>query len=152
MKRLKTDRIDLFYQHRVDPDVPIDDVAGAVKDLISEGKVLHFGLSEPSAATLRRAHAVQPVAAVQNEYSLWTRGVETNGVLEASEVFGIDLVPYSPLCNGFLTGAMIEDTKLDASDFRERAARVWAITPAGARTAPVTFLRNGSERILDGFA
>ncbi len=97
LKRLKTDRIDLFYQHRVDPNVPIEDVAGAVKDLIQEGKVLHFGLSEPSARTIRRAHAVQPVAAVQTEYSIMERGPETNGVLAACEELGIGFVPWAPL-------------------------------------------------------
>jgi aryl-alcohol dehydrogenase-like predicted oxidoreductase len=111
LKRLKTDRIDLLYQHRVDPDVPIEDVAGAVKDLIREGKVKHFGLSEPGAQTIRRAHAVQPITAIQNEYSLWTRGPETNGVLQACEELGIGFVPYSPLGKGFLTGAMNENTK-----------------------------------------
>jgi len=118
LKRLKTDVIDLFYQHRVDPNVPIEEVAGAVKDLIREGKVRHFGLSEPGAQTVRRAHAVQPVAALQNEYSLWTRGPETNGILQACEELGIGLVPYSPLGKGFLTGAMTKDTKLDQNDFR----------------------------------
>ena len=126
LKRLKTDRIDLFYQHRVNPDVPIEDVAGAVKDLIAEGKVLHFGMSEPSAATLRKAHAVQPVTALQNEYSLWTRGPETNGILEACEELGIGFVPYSPLGKGFLTGAMGKDTKLEASDFRAGLPRFQA--------------------------
>ncbi|WP_226584458.1 aldo/keto reductase [Acuticoccus sediminis] len=118
LKRLKTDRIDLFYQHRVDPDVPIEDVAGAVKDLIAAGKVKHFGLSEPGAATARRAHAVQPVTALQNEYSLWTRGVETNGILETCEELGIGLVPYSPLGKGFLTGAMSKGTRMPEGDFR----------------------------------
>jgi aryl-alcohol dehydrogenase-like predicted oxidoreductase len=118
LKRLRTDRIDLFYQHRVDPDVPIEDVAGVVKELIAAGKVKHFGLSEPGAATVRRAHAVQPVTALQNEYSLWTRGVETNGILEACEELGIGLVPYSPLGKGFLTGAMTKDTKIGENDFR----------------------------------
>jgi aryl-alcohol dehydrogenase-like predicted oxidoreductase len=118
LKRLRTDRIDLFYQHRVDPDVPIEDVAGIVKELIAAGKVKHFGLSEPGAATVRRAHAVQPVTALQNEYSLWTRGVETNGILEACEELGIGLVPYSPLGKGFLTGAMTKDTKIGENDFR----------------------------------
>jgi aryl-alcohol dehydrogenase-like predicted oxidoreductase len=118
LKRLRTDRIDLFYQHRVDPDVPIEDVAGVVKELMAAGKVKHFGLSEPGAATVRRAHAVQPVTALQNEYSLWTRGVETNGILEACEEFGIGLVPYSPLGKGFLTGAMSKDTKIGENDFR----------------------------------
>ena len=118
LKRLRTDRIDLFYQHRVDPDVPIEDVAGVAKELIAAGKVKHFGLSEPGAATVRRAHAVQPVTALQNEYSLWTRGVETNGILEACEELGIGLVPYSPLGKGFLTGAMSKDTKIGENDFR----------------------------------
>jgi aryl-alcohol dehydrogenase-like predicted oxidoreductase len=119
LKRLKTDVIDLFYQHRVDPNVPIEDVAGAVKDLIQEGKVKHFGLSEPGAQTVRRAHAVQPVSALQNEYSLWTRGPETNGIIEACEELGIGLVPYSPLGKGFLTGAMSKDTQLGENDFRK---------------------------------
>jgi aryl-alcohol dehydrogenase-like predicted oxidoreductase len=118
LKRLKTDVIDLLYQHRVDPEVPIEDVAGAVKDLIREGKVKHFGLSEPGAQTIRRAHAVQPITAIQNEYSLWTRGPETNGVLQACEDLGIGFVPYSPLGKGFLTGAMNETTKLAGDDFR----------------------------------
>jgi len=118
LKRLKTDVIDLFYQHRVDPNVPIEDVAGAVNDLIGEGKVRHFGLSEPAAATVRRAHAVQPVTALQNEYSLWTRGPETNGILQACDELGIGLVAYSPLGKGFLTGAMSKDTRLEANDFR----------------------------------
>jgi aryl-alcohol dehydrogenase-like predicted oxidoreductase len=105
LRRLGTDVIDLFYQHRVDPDVPIEDVAGAVKDLIQEGKVKHFGLSEPGAPTVRRAHAVQPVTALQNEYSLWTRGPESNGILQACEELGIGLVAYSPLGKDFLSGA-----------------------------------------------
>ncbi|WP_408590721.1 aldo/keto reductase [Novosphingobium sp.] len=119
LKRLGVEQIDLFYQHRVDPAVPIEDVAGTVKELIAEGKVKHFGMSEPSAATLRRAHAVQPVAALQNEYSLWTRGPETNGILEACDELGIGLVAYSPLGKGFLTGAMNKDTKLGEGDFRK---------------------------------
>jgi aryl-alcohol dehydrogenase-like predicted oxidoreductase len=123
LKRLGVEVIDLLYQHRVDPDVPIEDVAGTVKDLIAEGKVKHFGLSEPSAQTVRRAHAVQPVAALQNEYSLWTRGPETNGILEACEELGIGLVAYSPLGKGFLTGAMSQDTKLEKSDFRSGLPR-----------------------------
>jgi len=118
LKRLGIEVIDLFYQHRVDPDVPIEDVAGAVKDLIAEGKVKHFGLSEPGAQTVRRAHAVQPVTTLQNEYSLWTRGPETNGILDACEELGIGFVPYSPLGKGFLTGAMNKDTKLGEGDFR----------------------------------
>jgi aryl-alcohol dehydrogenase-like predicted oxidoreductase len=123
LKRLKTDRIDLFYQHRVDPAVPIEDVAGAVKDLIKAGKVKHFGLSEPGVQTIRRAHAVQPITAIQNEYSLWTRGPEHNGVLQACEELGIGFVPYSPLGKGFLTGAMNENTKLASNDFRSLLPR-----------------------------
>src|SRR5207302_4249249 len=118
LKRLRTDVLDLYYQHRVDPNVPIEDVAGTVKELIAEGKVKHFGLSEPGAQTVRRAHAVQPVTALQNEYSLWKRGPETNGILEACEELGIGLVAYSPLGKGFLTGAMSKDTKLGEGDFR----------------------------------
>jgi aryl-alcohol dehydrogenase-like predicted oxidoreductase len=119
LKRLGIDSIDLYYQHRVDPNVPIEDVAGAVKDLIAAGKVKHFGMSEPSAQTLRRAHAVQPVTTLQNEYSLWTRGLETNGILEACDELGIGLVPYSPLGKGFLTGAMSKDTQFGEGDFRK---------------------------------
>ncbi|MTJ82254.1 MAG: aldo/keto reductase [Telmatospirillum sp.] len=119
LKRLGVDVIDLFYQHRVDPDVPIEEVAGAVKDLIAAGKVRHFGLSEPGAQTVRRAHAVQPVSVLQNEYSLWTRGPETNGILAVCEELGIGLVPYSPLGKGFLTGTMSKDTKLADNDFRK---------------------------------
>ena len=110
--------IDLLYQHRVDANVPIEDVAGTVKDLIAQGKVRHFGLSEPGAQTVRRAHAVQPVTALQNEYSLWTRGPEANGILQACEELGIGLVAYSPLGKGFLTGAMSKETKLGENDFR----------------------------------
>jgi len=117
LKRLRTDVIDLFYQHRVDPDVPIEDVAGTVKDLIHEGKVKHFGLSEPGVQTIRRAHAVQPVTAVQNEYSLWWRKAEEE-VLPALEELGIGFVPYSPLGRGFLTGKINENTTFDSSDFR----------------------------------
>ena len=122
LKRLKADAIDLFYQHRVDPDVPIEDVAGAVKDLIHEGKVKHFGLSEAAAKTIRRAHAIQPVTAVQSEYSLWTRGPEKE-VLPTLEELGIGFVPYSPLGKGFLTGKISEDTKFDKSDFRNIVPR-----------------------------
>ena len=118
LKRLGIEAIDLLYQHRVDPDVPIEEVAGAVKELIAEGKVGHFGLSEPGAQTVRRAHAVQPVTALQNEYSLWTRGPESNGILDACEELGIGFVPYSPLGKGFLTGAMSKDTRLGEGDFR----------------------------------
>lgn len=126
LKRLKIDVIDLFYQHRVDPNVPIEDVAGAVKELIDEGKVKHFGLSEPGAQTIRRAHAVQPITAIQNEYSLWTRGPETNGVLAACGELGIGFVPYSPLGKGFLTGAMSKETKLPDGDFRALLPRFTA--------------------------
>lgn len=117
LKRLKTDYIDLLYQHRVDPDVPIEDVAGAVKDLIDEGKVRHFGLSEPGLETIRRAHAVQPVTAIQNEYSLWTRTPEA-AVLPLVEELGIGFVPYSPLGRGFLTGKIDESTTFESNDFR----------------------------------
>src|SRR5882724_2900353 len=122
LKRLRTDVIDLFYQHRVDPDVPIDDVAGAVKELIGEGKVKHFGLSEPGVQTIRRAHAVQPVTAVQNEYSLWWRRPEED-VLQVLEQLGIGFVPYSPLGRGFLTGKMDESTTFDSTDFRNTLPR-----------------------------
>jgi len=122
LKRLKVEAIDLFYQHRVDPDVPIEDVAGAVKDLIQQGKVKHFGLSEPGATTIRRAHSVQPVTAVQSEYSLWTRGPEAD-VLPTVEELGIGFVPYSPLGKGFLTGAINEHTTFDSSDFRNTLPR-----------------------------
>lgn len=117
LKRLKVDALDLFYQHRVDPEVRIEDVAGAVKELIQEGKVKHFGLSEAAAKTIRRAHSIQPVTAVQSEYSLWTRGPEKE-VLPTLEELGIGFVPYSPLGKGFLTGKMDESTQLDSSDFR----------------------------------
>jgi aryl-alcohol dehydrogenase-like predicted oxidoreductase len=122
LKRLNTDVIDLFYQHRVDPDVPIEDVAGTVKELIREGKVKHFGLSEPGVQTIRRAHAVQRVTAVQNEYSLWWRRSEEE-VLPALEELGIGFVPYSPLGRGFLTGKMNENTTFDESDFRNTLPR-----------------------------
>ncbi len=122
LKRLKTDRIDLFYQHRVDPDVPIEEVAGAVKDLIQEGKVNHFGLSEAGVQTIRRAHTVQPVTALQSEYSLWWREPEEE-VLPTLEELGIGFVPFSPLGKGFLTGAIDENTKFDSSDFRNLVPR-----------------------------
>src|SRR5262249_31173241 len=122
LKRLKTDVIDLFYQHRVDPDVAIEDVAGAVKELIHEGKVKHFGLSEPGVHTIRRAHAVQPVTAVQSEYSLWWREPEKE-VLPALEELGIGFVPFSPLGKGFLTGAINENTTFDSTDFRNKLPR-----------------------------
>ncbi len=120
--RLRVDAIDLFYQHRVDPEVPIEDVAGAVKELIREGKVRHFGLSEAAARTIRRAHAVQPVTAVQSEYSLWTRGPEAE-VLPTHEALGIGFVPYRPLGRGFLTGKITETTSFDGSDFRNTLPR-----------------------------
>jgi aryl-alcohol dehydrogenase-like predicted oxidoreductase len=122
LKRLKVDAIDLFYQHRVDPAVPIEDVAGAVKDLIQEGKVKHFGLSEAGAQTIRRAHAVQPVTAVQSEYSLWWREPETE-VLPTCEELGIGFVPFSPLGRGYLTGKIDENTTFDSSDIRSRIPR-----------------------------
>jgi pyridoxine 4-dehydrogenase len=122
LKRLKTDRIDLFYQHRVDPNVPIEDVAGAVQDLIRQGKVKHFGLSEAGAATIRRAHAVQPVAALQSEYSLWWREPEKE-ILPTLEELGIGFVPFSPLGKGFLTGAINADTTFDSTDFRNTVPR-----------------------------
>ena len=122
LKRLKVEAIDLFYQHRVDPEVPIEDVAGAVKDLIHEGKIKHFGLSEAAAKTIRRAHAVQPVTAVQSEYSLWWRRPEEE-VLPMLEELGIGFVPYSPLGKGFLTGKINEDTRFERSDFRSQLPR-----------------------------
>jgi aryl-alcohol dehydrogenase-like predicted oxidoreductase len=122
LKRLKTDVIDLFYQHRVDPDVPIEDVAGAVKELIQEGKVKHFGLSEAGAQTIRRAHAVQPVTAVQSEYSLWWREPEAQ-ILPTLEELGIGFVPFSPLGKGFLTGKVNESTTFDSADFRNVVPR-----------------------------
>lgn len=122
LKRLGTDYIDLYYQHRVDPDVPMDDVAGVVKDLIAEGKVLHFGLSEAGAQSIRRAHAVQPVTALQSEYSLWTREPEAE-ILPLIEELGIGLVPFSPLGKGFLTGKIKADTQLSDADFRSKIPR-----------------------------
>jgi aryl-alcohol dehydrogenase-like predicted oxidoreductase len=144
LKRLMVDTIDLFYQHRVDPHVPIEDVAGAVKELIWEGKVKHFGLSEAGAATIRRANAVQPVAAVQSEYSLWWRRPEAE-VLPTLEELGIGFVPYSPLGKGFLTGKMDENTKLDSSDFRNTIPR---FTPEAMRAnrALVDLLGQVAER------
>ena len=135
LRRLKIDVIDLLYQHRVDPDVPIEDVAGAVKDLILEGKVRHFGLSEPGVQTIRRAHAVQPVAAVQSEYSLWWREPERD-VLPVIEELGIGFVPFSPLSKGFLTGAIDENTKFDSTDFRNVVPRF----TAEARKANLAFV------------
>ncbi len=144
LKRLRTDVIDLFYQHRVDPDVPIEDVAAAVKDLIQEGKVKHFGLSEAGAQTIRRAHAVQPVTAVQSEYSLWWRKPEEE-VLPTLEELGIGFVPFSPLGKGFLTGKIDEKTTFDSSDFRNIVPR---FTPEArkANQALVDLLRSIGER------
>ena len=122
LKRLRTDRIDLFYQHRVDPNVPMEDVAGAVKDLIQQGKIKHFGMSEAGAQSIRRAHAVQPVAALQSEYSLWLREPEKE-ILPLLEELGIGLVPFSPLGKGFLTGAIDATTSFDKSDFRNVVPR-----------------------------
>ena len=118
LTRLRVEAIDLYYQHRVDPDVPIEDVAGTIRDLIAEGKVKHFGLSEAGAQTVRRAHAVQPVSAVESEYSLWWREPETNGVLAACEALGIGFVPFSPLGKGFLTGAIDTTTTFETGDLR----------------------------------
>src|SRR6202165_5124370 len=144
LKRLKVDVIDLLYQHRVDPNVPIEDVAGAVKDLIQEGKVKHFGLSEAGVQTIRRAHAVQPVTAVQSEYSLWWRSPETE-VLPTLEELGVGFVPFSPLGKGFLTGKIDENTTFDSSDFRNIVPR---FTPEArkANQALVDLLRNIAER------
>ena len=144
LKRLRVDAIDLFYQHRVDPDVPIEDVAGAARDLIQEGKVKHFGLSEAAAKTIRRAHAIQPVTAVQSEYSLWTRGPEKE-VLPTLEELGIGFVPYSPLGKGFLTGKINENTTFDSSDFRNTLPR---FTPEArkANQALVDLLGKIAER------
>ncbi len=144
LRRLKIDAIDLFYQHRVDPAVPIEDVAGAVKDLIAQGKVHHFGLSEPAAATVRRAHAVQPVTAVQSEYSLFFRGPEAE-MLPTLEDLGIGFVPFSPLGAGFLTGKMDENTRFDSSDFRSRVPRL-APEALKANLALVDLLRDVALR------
>jgi aryl-alcohol dehydrogenase-like predicted oxidoreductase len=144
LKRLKVEAIDLFYQHRVDPNVPIEDVAGAVKDLIHTGKVKHFGLSEAGAQTIRRAHAVQPVVAVESEYSLWWRDVEAE-VLPTCEELGIGFVPYSPLGRGYLTGKIDENTTFDKSDIRNRLPRY---TPEArkANRAVVDLLAKVGER------
>ncbi|MDX1473477.1 MAG: aldo/keto reductase [Reinekea sp.] len=123
LRRLQTETIDLYYQHRVDPNVPIEDVAGAVKDLIQAGEVKHFGLSEANADQIRRAHAVQPVTALQSEYSIWWTTIEENGVLVTLEELGIGLVPYSPLGRGYLTGKITEETTYDRSDIRSRNPR-----------------------------
>ena len=144
LKRLKTDRLDLFYQHRVDTDVPIEDVAGAVKELIEEGKVKHFGLSEAGVQTIRRAHAVQPVTALQSEYSLWWRRPEEE-ILPVLDELGIGLVPFSPLGRGFLTGKIDENTTFDSSDFRNKVPR---FTPEArkANQTLIELLRSIAER------
>jgi aryl-alcohol dehydrogenase-like predicted oxidoreductase len=145
LRRLKVATIDLLYQHRVDPNVVIEDVAGTVKDLIQQGKVKHFGLSEASAQTIRRAHAVQPLTAVQSEYSLWTRGVEENGVLGTCEKLGIGFVPFSPLGAGFLTGKIDTSTTLRATDFRSFSPR-FALEARAANLALVHLLTQIAER------
>jgi aryl-alcohol dehydrogenase-like predicted oxidoreductase len=144
LKRLRTDRIDLFYQHRVDTDVPIEDVAGALKELIEEGKVKHWGLSEAGVQTIRRAHAVQPVTALQSEYSLWWRRPEEE-ILPALDELGIGFVPFSPLGRGFLTGKIDENTTFDSSDFRNKVPR---FTPEARKTnqALIDLLRTIGER------
>ncbi len=145
LTRLQVQAIDLLYQHRVDPAVPIEDVAGTVRDLIASGKVKHFGLSEAAPETIRRAHAVQPVAAVQSEYSLWTRDVEHNGVLATCEELGIGFVPWAPLGAGFLTGAIDATTTFDAKDFRTNAPR---FTPEAreANVAMVTLVKRIADQ------
>ncbi len=144
LKRLNVEEIDLFYQHRVDPDVPIEDVAGTVKDLIQEGKVKHYGLSEAGMQTVRRAHAIQPITALQSEYSLWWRSPETQ-ILPTLEELGIGLVPFSPLGKGFLTGAISENTTFDSADFRNIVPR---FTPEARRAnqALVELLRAIGQR------
>ena len=144
LKRLKTDRIDLFYQHRVDPNVPIEDVAGAIRELIAQGKVSHWGLSEAGVQTIRRAHAVQPVTAVQNEYSLFYRGVEAE-LLPVCDELGIGFVPFSPLGAGFLTGKIDENTKFDPTDFRNNVPR-FSPEARKANTALVDVVRSVAGR------
>ena len=144
LKRLRTDRIDLFYQHRVDPNIPIEDVAGAVKDLIREGKVKHFGLSEAGAQTIRRAHAVQPVAALQSEYSLWWREPERE-ILPTLQELGVGFVPFSPLGKGFLTGTIDEKTTFDPTDFRNVVPR-FTEENRKANLAFVGWLKTFAER------
>jgi len=145
LKRLRVESIDILYQHRVDRNVPIEDVAGTVKELIRQGKVRHFGLSEASAPTIRRAHAVQPLAAVQSEYSLWTRDPERNGVLATCEELGIGFVPFSPLGAGFLTGKIDTTTKLDPKDFRSISPR-FAADARAANMALVDLLKRVAEK------
>src|SRR5205809_2837312 len=145
LKRLRVETIDVLYQHRVDPNVPIEDVAGTAEELIQGGKVRYFGLSEASAQTIRRAHAVQPLAAVQSEYSLWTRDPERNGVLATCEELGIGFVPFSPLGAGFLTGKIDTNTKLDPKDFRSISPR-FAADARAANMALVDLLKRVAER------
>ena len=145
LKRLRVDALDLFYQHRPDPEVPIEDVAGAVKELIQEGKVKHFGLSEADADTVRRAHSVQPVAALQSEYSLWWRDLETE-ILPTLEELGIGIVPYSPLGRGYLTGAVSESTTFDPSDIRSRNPRFTAESIRANRGVVDLLSRIGQEK------
>jgi aryl-alcohol dehydrogenase-like predicted oxidoreductase len=145
LKRLRVATIDVLYQHRVDPNVPIEDVAGTVKELIQHGKVRYFGLSEASAQTIRRAHAVQPLAAVQSEYSLWTRDPERNGVLATCEELGIGFVPFSPLGAGFLTGKIDTTTRLDPKDFRSTSPR-FAADARAANMALVNLLKRVAEK------
>src|SRR6202043_1574113 len=142
LKRLKTDVIDLFYQHRVDPNVPIEDVAGAVKDLIQQGKVKHFGLSEAGVQTIRRAHAIQPVTALQSEYSLWWREPEEE-ILPALKELGIGFVPFSPLGKGFLTGKINEETKFEKTDFRNVVPR---FTPEARKANQAARLQSEKRR------
>lgn len=144
LRRLKVETIDILYQHRVDPNVPIEDVAGTVKDLIASGKVKHFGLSEAAAGTIRRAHAVQAVTAVQSEYSLWTRNPERNGVLATCEELGIGFVPFSPLGAGFLTGKIDTTTQFDPSDFRNISPR-FAQDARAANKALVDLLKRVAD-------
>jgi len=144
LRRLQTDYIDLFYQHRVDPNVPIEDVAGTVKELIQEGKVRHFGLSEASAQTIRRAHAVQPVAALQSEYSLWWREPETK-TMPTLEELGIGFVPFGPLGKGFLTGQIDENTTFDSSDFRNTVPR-FSVEARKANQALVDLIRQIAQK------
>src|SRR5204862_7749991 len=138
--------IDLLYQHRVDPNVPIEDVAGTVKELIQQGKVKHFGLSEASATTIRRAHVIQPLTAVQSEYSLWTRDVEENGVLATCEELGVGFVPFSPLGAGFLTGTIDTNTTFAAGDFRGISPR-FASDARAANMAVVELLKRVAEQV-----
>ena len=145
LRRLRTDRIDLLYQHRVDPQVPMEDVAQAVQELIQAGKVRHFGLSEASPASVRRAHTVQPVTALQSEYSLWTRDVESNGVLALCGELGIGFVPFSPLGAGFLTGKIDTTTELAPTDFRSMSPR-FATEARAANMAMVELLKGIAER------